>query len=270
MARLQAEFLAYHSLADARSTLWAACEAPWTDPSAFVDHLGFLAAIDTATGRDPLPALRRARERLAPHHEGSRAWLDVRMAQAHISDGRPGEAMGLLAPHIDPSDSDWAAAVANTLGEALRLSGSAAQSIPHYQRSIDRYLAMGLSAWCASAVNMAIAFGMAGHPATALHMLTALGRRGSVVGHRVLDTCRVAHVAANYAVCGAWPHTVEALNAYDLLAARHPGVDREQSVALQIVRRELLAQGGPDDLLRRVDAALAAMPHRVHDTWSPR
>jgi len=270
LARAQASLLAFRSLEDARDVMVAAGEQPWTDPSAFVDHVGMLASIEVASGRDPMPALRRARDELPTHLNGPRAWLEIRIAQALITDGRPGEALHLLQSHLDAPGSDWAPTVANTVGEALRLSGAAEKSLPHYQRSIDRYLALGLAAWSSSAVNLACALGMAGHPVTALHMLTALGRRGAVVGHPVLDTCRVAHVAANYAVCQDWPSTRESLDSYDVLAGRHEAVDQEQSVALQIVRREVVAHEGPDDLLLRVDTALASMPHRVPDTWSPR
>lgn len=268
LSRARAGFVAVYDLARAEAELRAALGSPWSDPSAFVEHVGFLAAVVVARGGDPLDELHAARAELAAEGEGVRAWLDVHLAQAIIASGRPADAIGVLDVHLGDDDRDVAPAVLNLLGEALRLSGRAAEAVPMYVRSARAYLDAGQVAWASSAVNLGIGLGMAGRPADALHLLTALGRRGSVAGRPVLDTCRVAHVAACYAQAGAFLPATEALDSYASLAAGHEAVDPEQGVALQILRAALERRQGPEALHRRVVGLLEAMPRVVPDTWS--
>ncbi len=266
-ARLRSAMIAHRSLAEARGPVEEALLAPWEDPSALVDHMGLLAAIHTAAGSDPTELLLDVRTQLDPALEGPRAWLDVRIAQAMIAAGRPSDAVDRLSLYLHAEGTDWAPAVANMLGEALRLSGQAPRSLDLYARAIRGYLDLGLRAWSTAAVNLACGLGMAGHHADALHLLTAMGRRGSVAVHKVLDTCRVAHVVVNYAASGAWDSTGRALDAYDALAARHEAVDPEQSIAMQLALA-YLKERGPDHLLARVQAHLDAMPYQVPNTWT--
>ncbi len=267
-ARMRAHLLGYEDLAAAELVLREALLDTWHDPSAFVDHVGLLAAIVVAQGHDPTDLLLDQRDQLDPGLEGPRAWLNVRLAQAMIAKGRPADAVDLMSLYLGADGTDWAPAATNMLAEALRLSGRADDALPMYVRSARGYLDAGLFAWTASAVNLGACLGMAGRPADALHLLTALGRRGAVAGSRVLDTCRVAHVAACYAQAGAFGPAADALAAYEGLAARHPAVDPEQSVALQLVAQHAARSPEGGALAKRAAALLGAMPLAVPDTWS--
>ena len=266
-ARIQAAILARADLAAAEDLLRQTLSSPWTDPAAFIDQASFLGQVVLARGNDPTDELIDLRDQLDPALRGPRAWLDVRVAAALIAAGRPADAADRMAIYLHAEGTDWAPAAANMLAEALRLSGQPEASIPIYFRAARGFLKAGLFAWAAAAVNLGSAMGMAGRTADALHLLTALGRRGAVAGWLVLDTCRVAHVAACYTRAGDAANAAEALDGYERLAARHEAVDPEQSVALQLVRQHAHAHR-LDPLRERADALLAAMPHVVTDTWS--
>ena len=268
LSRLRAGEVVHYALDEAEALLREGLTQPWQDPSAFADHVGFLSTIVVARGGEPIDELVDLRDQLPRELEGPRAWLNVRIAQSLIAVGRASEAVDLMAIYVTAEGTDWAPTAANMLGEALRRTGQAEASIPIYYRAAKGYIDAGLFAWAAVAVNLGSALGMAGQPADALHLLTALGRRGAVAGWKVLDTCRVAHVAACYAQAGAWGPAVRSLDAYEVLAARHAAVDPEQSLAMQLVRDHARRAGGPDELVQRAQGLLDGMPFELENTWS--